>query len=207
MFSYKGIKIQLRPLQAGDKERSIIWRNDPELRDMALSYRYPVTEIMEDSWYRKALTGEDQSKVYFSIENLDNNKHIGFIHLYNVDYIARHTYFGIVIGDKYEQGKGKAVEAMHILFQFAFNHLNIRKINLEVADFNNKAIALYKEFGFTIEGVLRQQLYIDGAYHDKYCMGLFKEEYSKKYHNSSAIRASNITITDKSRAILSDEIE
>lgn len=181
MFSYKGKKIQLRPLQAGDKERSKIWRNDPEIRDMSLSYRFPVTESMEDNWYRRALTGDDSTKVYFAIENLSDNRHIGFIHLYNVDYIAGHSYFGVMIGDKNEHGKGKAVDAMHILFQFAFRHLNMRKINLEVADFNKKAISLYKDFGFTIEGILRKQLYIDGAYHDKYCMGIFREEYYAKY--------------------------
>lgn len=187
MVSYKGKKIQLRPLQLGDKERSIIWRNDPAIRDMSLSYRFPVTESMEDNWYRRALTGEDSTKVYFAIENLSDNRHIGFIHLYNIDYIARHSYFGIMIGDKNEHGKGKAVDAMHILFQFTFNHLNLRKINLEVASFNIKAIALYKEFGFTTEGVLRQQLYLDGQFHDKYCMGIFREEYFSKYSEEAEL--------------------
>lgn len=201
MISYKGKKIRLRPLQPGDKERSIIWRNDPELRDMSLSYRFPVTEAMEDNWYRKALTGDDSTKVFFAIENLSNNRHIGFIHLYNVDYIAGHCYFSIVIGDKSEQGKGKAVESMHILFTFAFKHLNMRKINLEVAGFNNKALALYKEFGFTTEGILREQLFIDGSYHDKYCMGLFRADYCKKYPESTADQLMHKDFPEKSKSM------
>jgi diamine N-acetyltransferase len=181
MFTYKGKKIKLRPLQLADKERSIIWRNDPEIRDMALSYRFPVTEVMEDNWYKKAMTGEDSSKVFFAIETISDGKHIGFIHLYNIDYIAANAYFGVTIGEKSEHGKGKATEAMHIIFQFAFKHLNMHKINLEVASFNRRAIDLYHKFGFQTEGVLREQLYISGQYYDKYCMGIFRDEYFKKY--------------------------
>lgn len=181
MLSYKGKKIQLRPLKFTDKERSIIWRNDPAIRDLALSYRFPVTEAMEDNWYNKAMAGEDPTKVFFAIENCSDSKHIGFIHLYNIDYIASNSYFAITIGDKSEHGKGKATEAMHILFQFAFKHLNMHKINLEVASFNSKAVDLYHRFGFKKEGVLRKQVYISGHYYDKYCMGIFRDEYYKKY--------------------------
>lgn len=181
MFNYKGSKIQLRPLRPDDKERSIIWRNDPEIRDMALSYRFPVTDVMEDTWYRKALTGEDESKVYFSIENLNDGKHIGFVHLYNIDYLARVAYFGVVIGDKTEHGKGKATEAMHILFCFAFLQLNLRKLNLEVASFNYKALSLYEMFGFKREGILKQQIFISGKYYDKHSMCIFRDEYFEKY--------------------------
>lgn len=181
MFSYKGKKIKLRPVQVADRERSIIWRNDPEIRDMALSYRYPVTDLMEDSWYQRVLSGNDKTKVYFAIENLNDGKHIGFINLYNIDYIADNAYFGIVIGEKSEQCKGKAVEAMHICFLFAFKELNLRKINLEVISNNRRAIEIYHLFGFHDEGVLKQQIYINGRYLDKIVMGIFRSEYFEKY--------------------------
>lgn len=181
MFSYKGRKIQLRPVQPDDKERSIIWRNDPEIGDMALSYRYPVMDSMEDSWYKKILTGEDQSNVYFSIVNITDGKHIGFVHLYNIDYIARNAFLGIVIGDKSEHRNGKATEAIHIIICYAFMQLNLIKINLEVASFNNKAISLYKTLGFMTEGILRKQLFLSGKYYDKQCMCIFRDDYYIQY--------------------------
>ncbi len=181
MFNYKGKKILLRPLDPGDIERSIIWRNDPEIRDMALSYRYPVTVAMEESWYKKMLTGDDRSMIYFSIDNIEHQNHIGFIHLYNIDYLARNAYFGIIIGDKTEQRKGKATEAMHILFCYAFLQLNLRKISLEVASFNKRALSLYDSFGFKNEGILKQQIFLSGKYYDKYSMCIFRDEYLEKY--------------------------
>lgn len=191
MFKYEGKKVRLRPLQLNDKERSIIWRNDPEIRDRALSYRFPVTEPMEDNWYNKMLTGDDSTKVYFAIENKDDRQHIGFIHLYDIDYISSTCYFGIIIGEKDQQGQGKSIDAMHIIFRYAFSFLNLRKINLEVASFNHKAIRIYKKFGFTEEGVLRQQIFMCGNYYDKHSMGLFKEEYYKLYPRKSKSINSN----------------
>lgn len=194
VFSYKSKKIKLRPVQLSDKERSLLWRNDPEIRDMTLSYRYPITQEMEDSWYKRVLSGEDQSRVYFAIDNIEDDKHIGFIHLYNIDYIASNAYFGITIGDKSEHGKGKAREAIHLLVQFGFKLLNLHKINLEVASFNTIAIGLYRSFGFKTEGILKDQLFIDGLYHDKISMSIFRDEYYELYPefrntrlNSSAI--------------------
>lgn len=188
MLSYEGNKVRLRPLQFADIQRTIVWRNDPEIRDQSLSYRFPVTEVMEENWYRKILTGEDQSKVFFAIENKDDRMHIGVIHLYDIDYIASNAYFSIVIGDKTHHSKGKARDAMHILFKFAFNHLNLHKINLEVASFNHKALKLYAIFGFIQEGLLKQQIFLCGKFHDKHCMGIFRDSYFEKYPPKTNIK-------------------
>lgn len=187
MFSYKSKKIQLRPLQLSDMERSILWRNDPDIRDMTLSYRFPVTQVMEENWYRKSMAGEDHTKVFFAIENNDDGKHIGFTHLYNIDFISSNAYFGIVIGDKSEHGKGKSKEAIHLILQFAFKQLNLHKINLEVASFNKKAIAVYRSFGFATEGILKEQIFMDGLYYDRISMAIFRDDYYQLYPHYKAM--------------------
>lgn len=187
MFSYKSKKIQLRPLQLSDMARSILWRNDPDIRDMTLSYRFPVTQVMEENWYRKSMAGEDHTKVFFAIENNDDGKHIGFTHLYNIDFISSNAYFGIVIGDKSEHGKGKSKEAIHLILQFAFKQLNLHKINLEVASFNKKAIAVYRSFGFSTEGILKEQIFMDGLYYDRISMAIFRDDYYQLYPHYKAM--------------------
>lgn len=168
-------------------ERSILWRNDPEIRDMTLSYRFPVTQVMEENWYRKSMAGEDHTKVFFAIENNDDGKHIGFTHLYNIDFISSNAYFGIVIGDKSEHGKGKSKEAIHLILQFAFKQLNLHKINLEVASFNKKAIAVYRSFGFSTEGILKEQIFMDGLYYDRISMAIFRDDYYQLYPHYKAM--------------------
>ena len=48
----------------------------------------------------------------------------------------------------------------------------IKKINLKVRTDNYKAVNLYKQKGFSIEGTLKKEMYIDGNYYDNFWMGL-----------------------------------
>lgn len=50
----------------------------------------------------------------------------------------------------------------------------VKKINLTVVESNEKAIQMYKQFGFTIEGLLiNDRILKDGRYHNTVIMGRF----------------------------------
>jgi RimJ/RimL family protein N-acetyltransferase len=54
---------------------------------------------------------------------------------------------------------------------------NIRKITLNVLETNEKAIHLYQQFGFLVEGILRNDKFLsDGNYYSTVVMGRLKEE-------------------------------
>ena len=181
MLHYNGKQVLLRPLRKSDIESTLKWRNDPELRENVLGYRFPVTIEMEEKWYHEALMDQNQKRVFFAIETVEQNKLIGFTCLDKIDWIARIGFLGIIIGDKEYQGRKMAWEAMHILFSYAVNCLNLRKICLEVPGYNQRAIDLYLKFGFSEEGKLSGQIFLDGQYHDLILMGLLAEEYGRKY--------------------------
>jgi UDP-4-amino-4,6-dideoxy-N-acetyl-beta-L-altrosamine N-acetyltransferase len=183
MISYEGKKTRLRPVRKSDIEKSIVWRNTPDIRENVLGYRFPVTETMEDQWYEAALADQTRSTAMFAIETLDNDTLIGFIHLNRIDWIARRSHFGITIGEKEFQGKGMGTDSMQILFKYAFDCLNLKKICLEVADFNKNAIKLYQKFGFVVEGILKEHLYLENSYHDFILMRMFDSEFREKHHN------------------------
>ncbi len=48
----------------------------------------------------------------------------------------------------------------------------ITKVNLRVRTDNTRAIRLYERKGFLVEGLLRDEILLDGAYYDQYWMGL-----------------------------------
>jgi len=53
---------------------------------------------------------------------------------------------------------------------------NMKKITLNVLETNEKAIMLYKKYGFEIEGVVKKdKLLSDGNYYNTVLMGRFKE--------------------------------
>jgi putative acetyltransferase len=66
------------------------------------------------------------------------------------------------------QGVGSALLAAGI--DLAERWLAVRRLELEVYTDNDAAISLYKKFGFTVEGTLRQYAFRDGELADVYVM-------------------------------------
>jgi UDP-4-amino-4,6-dideoxy-N-acetyl-beta-L-altrosamine N-acetyltransferase len=177
MISYQGKKTRLRPIKTGDIERLLKWRNDPEVRDYAMGYRFPITEAMETRWIEKVSDDQSKSIIVFAIEDLADDKHVGITQLSRIDWISRFSYLSIMIGEKDRWDKGIGTESMHILLSYAFYCLNLRKIYLEVLNFNEKAKKFYEEIGFEIEGRLKKHIYLGNNYYDVIIMALFKDNY------------------------------
>ena len=49
----------------------------------------------------------------------------------------------------------------------------LKKIHLNVSATNKRAIHLYKKAGFTTEGILQRESYVNGRYRDEYRMAHF----------------------------------
>ena len=89
----------------------------------------------------------------------------------------RHSGFGIVIGDKESWDKGYGTEATTLLVRYAFETLNLNRVWLHVFEENARAVRAYEKAGFRREGLLRQDHYRDGRYHNTIVMGLLRDEW------------------------------
>ena len=172
-----GKLVRLRPLRVADRATSVRWRNDPEIRDNVLGYRFPVTEAMEADWVDAVLKDQSRTRVVLAIEDKADGTFVGFVYLNGIDWFTRNAEFGILIGERSRHGKGLAREALALVAGYAFRDLNLNKIYLRVAAFNARALQLYRNFGFVEEGVQRQQAFVGGRYHDVVLLGLLREEY------------------------------
>jgi putative acetyltransferase len=68
------------------------------------------------------------------------------------------------------QGKGVGTALMRAVLDLADNWLNLTRIALHVYVDNAPAIALYRKFGFEIEGTHRRFAFRNGEYVDSYSM-------------------------------------
>ncbi len=164
----------LRPLRAADRITSVRWRNDPDIRDNVLGYRFPITEAMEADWVDAVLKDQSRTRVVLAIEDKTDAALVGFVYLNNIDWFARNAEFGILIGERNRHGKGLAKEALALVAAYAFETLNLHKLYLRVVAFNKRALALYRAFGFAEEGIQRQQAFVRGRYYDVVLMGLIR---------------------------------
>lgn len=170
-----GEKVLLRPVELNDAEKFYKWRNDLQIKKSAMMHPFPVTMESEKEWFENISQKKDNQLIVFSICEKESGNFIGFVKLFNINWVHRFCYFGIIIGEDDARGKGYGYEALSLISKYAFDILNINKILLEVIKANDAAVKLYKKFGFTEEGVLKRQFYFDGKWHDVIIMSLFKE--------------------------------
>ncbi len=55
----------------------------------------------------------------------------------------------------------------------------VEKISLDVFSNNERAIGLYKKYGFRVEGRLKGQYVLEGRYVDEILMGLFLQDQTR----------------------------
>lgn len=175
-----GKNIILRPLRSDDIGIINNWRNNLDLIRLTQGIRFPKTMEMEKDWFNIALNDKTNRNIYFGIDEIKSNNFIGLIHLTNIDYISGTAIWGFIIGDKSNQGKGYSTEAPDLLFDYAFNILNLRKIIGYPISYNQATLRMHKKLGnFKEEGILKKHYFFNNEYHDVLILSLFKEDFLK----------------------------
>ena len=73
-------------------------------------------------------------------------------------------------------GKGYGTIAIKHVLDYAFGERNLHRVDLEVYEFNDRAIHVYKKLGFREEGRLRDALLWDGEFYDSIVMSVLSTD-------------------------------
>jgi len=98
---------------------------------------------------------------------------IGYLY---IDQENKKTEIGYWLGKEYE-GKGLATKSLQLLIKYAFEQLQLNKIEIGVAADNLKSRAIPEKLGFKREGELRDYEYIHGQYMNRIIYGLKADEW------------------------------
>lgn len=171
-----GHKLSLRPLEASDVgEAYVSWLNDPQVTRYMETGRTPsmVSSVQQ---YVERFRGSTTDFI-FAIIDRASNRHIGNVTLNRINWHHRTGDTGLMIGCKEFWGKGYAFEAWGLLLDYAFHRLGLHKIVAGAVTDNVAAVAVLRKLGFTVEGVFRQEVFVEGAYRDCLRFGLLREEF------------------------------
>ncbi len=171
-----GEKVYLRSFENGDEIVVALSENHPEARQ-SLYYAFPVgrEEILE----RIKQKEKDPSTIYLIICTRDDSKPIGSSAFVRIDWIGRMATFYITIAEKQNWDKGYGKETTQLMVDYAFETLNLNRVQLHVSKENERAVNIYEKIGFIKEGVLREAMYFDNRYVDFYLMGILKTDWEK----------------------------
>ena len=164
-----GTRVTLGPILPTDFPALFTWADDIEAASMNEHYRPAIWRNQEEFWLN---IGNDSSKVYFAIRKRSAVEIIGYVQIWSIDPVHRSAILGIRIGDPANRGQGFGSEALTLVIDYCWKHLNISRIGLMVFENNPRAIKLYASHGFETEGALRKAVFINGQWLDVVLMGL-----------------------------------
>jgi len=169
-----GKRVWLRPLAREDLVYLRKWSEDAEIRGL-IGEVASMSKAESEKFLEKVRA--DPERAWFMVVVKENNKVIGEAGLLRMEHAWRTTDVSIIIGEKEEWGKGYGTEAILLLLNYAFRHLDFHRAAVGVVGFNERALRFWEKVGFRKEGVQRDGYYYDGKYHDFVLMSILEDEF------------------------------
>jgi RimJ/RimL family protein N-acetyltransferase len=173
---FHGKLLRFSAVAPSDSEQLAKFDEDAEyLRRLDTDYAFPKPiEAFNRSGDRSS------NEVEFMLRPIDNDRLIGFVALHSIEWNNQACLLAIGIGEPAYRGKGYGTEALNMILRYGFHELNLNRIGLDVIEYNDNAIAMYKKAGFKEEGRMRSAVLRDGNSYDRIIMGILKNEWLDK---------------------------
>lgn len=146
------------------------WINDREVVRYLESRHFPHS--IESLREFISSLANDRSNLFLAIDTKPERKHIGNIKLGPIDWIHRVADIGIMIGEGDCHGKGLGFEALTLVRDYAFQHLNLHKLTAGMYAPNVSSQKIFAKAGFIVEGVRKSHYFCEGEYVDGILMGM-----------------------------------
>ena len=147
----KGEQIYLRTLEPADAD--IIWKWENNSDNWRVSNTLvPFSRKLIEDYVNSAQDIYSIKQLRFIICLVENDKEIGAIDLFDFDPYHQKVGLGILIAKFEDRRNGYAKEAVLLIKEYCFNHLNLHQVYCNVLSKNKASIDLFEKSGFTICG-------------------------------------------------------
>ncbi len=167
----KGDRVYLRPILKKDIVHLNEWKNDEETYQYLGGGYMPTSIDQQEKWMDSLIDTTGSNKRFLICDFED--KAIGMIGLYDINWIHRTCEIGVYLGNKEGTGKGYGKEACQLIEGFAKEYLNLRKIKLSVVSDNQGAVKMWRSLGYEVIGEYLEERYIKGKYRNVLIMEKF----------------------------------
>ncbi|MFD1851253.1 GNAT family N-acetyltransferase [Oceanobacillus bengalensis] len=174
------MEIAIRKFQEEDIPYKVKWIND-DRNNKYLHYDLPLREDKTLQWF-KTLEGRND-RIDYTITHA--GEPAGLIGLLNIDLKGKEAEYYICLGGDKFKGKGIANIATDLLIQRAYKEFGLNTIYLYTEVDNVRAQKLFEKSGFVKEGILKNNLFYNGKYVNRYIFTLDVENY---IHNVGVLK-------------------
>lgn len=177
MLKLETNRLVLRSWQVTDIEDLAEALNNIDVTKWLAYIPYPYT-IKDAENYIAHCSSNPKNSYHFAIELKSESKVIGGLSIERINEYQGTAGGGIWINAKYH-GQGYATEAFGKRIEFAFNDLNLRRLENGFFDGNISSMKMQQKFGYVVEGKRRLGFLCraDGKYKDEIITGLLRNEW------------------------------
>jgi RimJ/RimL family protein N-acetyltransferase len=170
------VTVALRPLSESDVDDIMTWVNDPDVvGNLAAFAGEPFTRDDELAWIRRTLAST--SDVVYSILDATSGRYLGQIGIHQIHARSKVGRLGVVVAARADMGKGHGTAAIRAIADLGFGALGLHKLWVMLFAHNARSRGIYARIGFAEEGVLREEYFHAGAWHDMVRMAALAREW------------------------------
>jgi RimJ/RimL family protein N-acetyltransferase len=118
------------------------------------------------------------SGAHLAVERSAGGGLIGWCHLFNWNPVYRSAKLGYGF-DEPVWGRGFGTEAAGALLQWAFDTLDLNRVQSETDTRNTASNHVLEKLGFVREGRLREDCIVDGEVSDSFVYGLLRRDWQR----------------------------
>lgn len=171
-------RLLLRPLEAEDYEHLLPFAlEEPELWTYSLIQAGSPEKMKR--YIEKAMEGRATKNSYaFVVFDKQQQQYAGSTRFYDIQTEQATLQLGYTWYGKKFQGTGLNKNCKYLLLEFAFEVLNMERVEFRADNDNQRSIRAMKSIGCVVEGVLRSNTYKpDGTRRDSIVLSILKEEW------------------------------
>jgi RimJ/RimL family protein N-acetyltransferase len=165
----------LRPSAITDVEAMFAMLSDPE--SMQYWSDQPISTLDEAvQVLMKDLASDAKgNSMCWAVTHKEQNEMIGKVILFQFSKENQRAEIGYLLDRKYWR-QGVMLQALGAVIEFAFNTLDLHRIEADVDSENIPSIGLLEKLGFEREGLFRDRWRVYGEWQDSIMLALIKQE-------------------------------
>ncbi|MDN3665453.1 GNAT family N-acetyltransferase [Algibacter miyuki] len=173
MITLKGEHIYLRALEPEDLEFIHAVENDENIWEISQT-QTPYSRYLIKQYLEQAHQDIYEVKQLRLVICNTQDEAIGLIDLFDFDFKNGRAGIGILVKDHENRGKGAGKEALALLINYSFTHLDLHQLYCNISEDNEVSIKLFSRQGFKQIGLKKDWTYSQGTYKNEYLFQLIK---------------------------------
>ncbi|PKA81914.1 diamine N-acetyltransferase [Ulvibacter sp. MAR_2010_11] len=174
MKTLTGKKIILRALEPTDLDFLYILENDEEVWEVS-NTTTPYSKFVLKQYLENAHRDIYEVKqLRLAICMTASERPLGFVDLFDFDPKHNKVGVGIVVFGEENRRKGFACEALQLICNYCFTHLNMHQVYANITEDNKGSIVLFEKAGFVQSGVKKDWILSEGSYKNELLFQLLR---------------------------------